>query len=270
MADGSATQSGRQAPYKADAMVQRYRQRRSRWYRWLRPPLPLLANPHESHLPAAPGSKLFVGGAGRAIRPGFLNVDLVYFPGVDVVADVENLPFKTDSIAAIECDAVLEHVRQPMNAVVELARVLRPGGLLHVVVPFCHPFHEYPRDYQRWTLDGLRELLSQFEILDLGLRTGPTATLLTFLLEYVKIVSPRRLRKAAYGVCGWLLWPFRYLDWWLMQKPEAAVLGNHVYALVEKPISSAAAVVSNSSFGEISGSTRPPAHQGNKPSHHPS
>jgi SAM-dependent methyltransferase len=244
MGDGSAKHSGSQAAYKADAMVQRYLRRQSIWRRWLRPPLPLLANPHESHLRAAQaGAKLFIGGAGRAIRPGFLNLDLVYFPGVDVVADVECLPFKGESIVAIECDAVLEHVQRPLNAVVEFARVLRPGGLLHVVVPFCHPFHEYPRDYQRWTLDGLRELLSQFEIVDLGVRTGPTATLLTFVLEYVKILSPRRLRKAAYGVCGWLLWPFRYLDLWLIQKPEAAILGNHVYALVRKPIPATSAAL---------------------------
>jgi SAM-dependent methyltransferase len=243
MTDGSAKHSSSQAPDKAEAMVLRYLRRQSIWYRLLRPPLPLTANPHESSLLPSQGLKLFVGGAGRTIRPGFVNLDLVCFPGVDVVADIECLPFSDESIVAIECDAVLEHVRRPLNAIVEFARVLRPGGFLHVVVPFCHPFHEYPRDYQRWTLDGLRELLSQFELVDIGLRTGPTATLLTFVLEYVKIVSPRRLRKAAYGVCGWLLWPLRYLDVWLIQRPEAAVLGNHVYALVRKPIPSTASTV---------------------------
>ena len=243
MAKGSAKHSGSQPAYKADAMVQRYLQRQSILHRWLRPPLPLFANPHESHLRAAQGAKLFVGGAGRPIRPGYFNLDLVCFPGVDVVADVECLPFKDDSIVAIECDAVFEHVRRPLNAVLEFARVLRPGGLMHVVVPFCHPFHEYPRDYQRWTLDGLRELLSQFEVVDIGVRTGPTATLLAFVLEYVKILSPRQLRKIAYGVCGWLLWPFRYLDLWLVERPDAAVLANHVYALVRKPIPSASAVL---------------------------
>jgi SAM-dependent methyltransferase len=169
MADGSAKRSGSQAAYKTDEMVQRYLRRQSVWHRLLQPPLPLLANPHESHLRAAQGAKLFIGGAGRAIRPGFLNLDLVYFPGVDVVADVECLPFKSESIVAIGCDAVLEHVQHPLNAAIEFYRVLRPGGLLHVVVPLCHPFHEYPRDYRRWTLDGLRELLSQFEMMDLGL-----------------------------------------------------------------------------------------------------
>src|SRR5712671_3596788 len=101
MAKGSAKHSGSQPAYKADAMVQRYLQRQSILHRWLRPPLPLFANPHESHLRAAQGAKLFVGGAGRPIRPGYFNLDLVCFAGVDVVADVECLPFKDDSIVAI-------------------------------------------------------------------------------------------------------------------------------------------------------------------------
>lgn len=235
--EDSVKPAGTEPSAKADAMIRRYARRRSPWYRRLRPPLPLLANPREPGLPPAEGMKLFVGGAGRTIRPGFLNLDLVYVPGVDVVADVEDLPFFGDSIAAIECDAVLEHVRRPERAVAEFLRVLRPGGHLHVVVPFCHPFHEYPRDYRRWTVDGLRELLCGFEVMDCGLRTGPTATLLAFVLEYVKLLTPRPLRRVTYGISGWLLWPLRYLDAWLMSKPEAKILGNHVYALVRKPIS---------------------------------
>ena len=84
----------------------------------------------------------------------------------------------------------------------------------------------------------MRELLGQFETVDIGVRTGPTATLLSFVLEYVKIVSPRPLRKVAYGVCGWLLWPLRYLDLWLMQRREGTIMGNHLYALVRKPLPS--------------------------------
>ena len=98
-------------------------------------------------------------------------------------------------------------------------------------------FFQHPaRDYQRWTIDGLRELLSEFEIIDIGLRTGPTTTLLSFMLEYAKMISPRPFRKVAYGVSCWLLWPLRYLDVWLMQRPEATIMGNHVYALLRKPI----------------------------------
>jgi SAM-dependent methyltransferase len=217
------------------AMLDRYQRRRSRLYRLLRPPLPLISNPGESRLPQCAGVKLFIGGAGSAVPPSFLNVDLAPFSGVDLVADIQTLPFTDNSVAAIECDAVLEHVPRPIDAVTECLRVLRPGGLLHIVVPFCHPFHEYPKDYQRWTLDGLKQLLGRFQIIDAGIRAGPTATILSFALEYVKLISPKPLKKMAYAFCGWLVWPFRYVDVWLNKKPDACILANHFYVLARKP-----------------------------------
>lgn len=217
------------------AMTETYERRKRRLYRLLRPPLPLIHNPRESLLPETDGIKLFIGGAGGEIPPGFMNVDLVPFPGVDLVANLESLPFADGSVAAIQCDAVLEHVMNPAGSVAEMLRVLRPGGYLHVAVPFCHPFHAYPSDYTRWTLEGLRQLLRDFHVLDAGMRTGPTATLLAVVLEYVKVVGPQALRKPLYGFFGWLLWPLRYLDLWLNERPEAWRLANHIYALARKP-----------------------------------
>lgn len=67
----------------------------------------------------------------------------------------------------------------------ELTRVLAHGGYLHLATPFCHPFHQYPEDYRRITLDGLKQLAGgQLEVVAEGWRTGPTATALLFLLEY--------------------------------------------------------------------------------------
>lgn len=109
---------------------------------------------------------------------------------------------------------------------------------MHLVVPFCHPFHAYPTDYQRWTIDGLKGLLSEFEIVSIGIRTGPTATMLTFVLEFVKVLSPGPLKKPARAICAWIIWPFRYLDLWLNRRPDAYVLANHIYALVRKRNSS--------------------------------
>ena len=70
----------------------------------------------------------------------------------------EALPFQDGLFQRIECDAVLEHVRDPQKVMSEIRRVLAPGGYVHLVTPFCHPFHEYPKDYRRFTLDGLKEL----------------------------------------------------------------------------------------------------------------
>jgi SAM-dependent methyltransferase len=163
-------------------------------------------------------------------------LDIVKVGGVDVVADIHELPFAAETFGAVECDAVLEHVSDAARAVRELHRVLRPGGQLHVVVPFCHPFHAYPFDFTRWTIPGLRRLVSSFDLLDIGVRTGPTATLLTFLLEYVKLLVPSRFATAAYGVVGWVLWPARYIDRWLLKSSRAHVMANSIYVLAVKPL----------------------------------
>jgi SAM-dependent methyltransferase len=203
--------------------------------RWLEPPAPLVRNPREPTDFPLGRWNLYIGGAGRAVD-GFVNLDLFPMPGVDVAADAHHLPFPAALFQRIECDAVLEHVRRPEEVMAELRRVLAPGGYLHLVTPFCHPFHEYPRDYRRFTLDGLKELAGPLEVVAEGWRTGPTATLLVFTIEYCKLLLPWRWWRAlAHVTLGWSLFPLRYLDLLLLGMPYADRLGNHCYLWLRKP-----------------------------------
>ena len=226
-----------------EALEQRYRERNSRrWLarlrRLLEPPLPVFLNPAEpTNFPLGRWN-LYIGGAGRAVD-GYVNLDLLAIPGVDVAADAEHLPFPAGIFTRVECDAVLEHVADAGAVFREIVRVTAPGGYIHLVTPFCHPFHEYPRDYRRFTLDGLKNLSARSEtplqIVAEGWRTGPTATLLVFFIEYVKLLLPfRAWRVVAHGVCGWILFPLRYLDLWLLRSGEARRLGNHCYLWLKK------------------------------------
>lgn len=52
-----------------------------------------------------------------------------------LVADAEDLPFKANQFEAVFCLEVLEHVLRPKKAILEMKRVLRPGGYLIVLVP---------------------------------------------------------------------------------------------------------------------------------------
>src|SRR5579872_5127794 len=113
---------------------------RDRLRRALTPPAPLIENPREPRDFPLGRWNLYIGGAGRAVS-GYVNLDLFALPGVDVAADAEALPFRTGLFTRIECDAVLEHVRHPECVMREMIRVLAPGGTLHLVTPFCHPFH---------------------------------------------------------------------------------------------------------------------------------
>lgn len=208
---------------------------RDRVRRLLEPPAPFLMNPSEPQGFPLGRWNLYIGGAGRNV-PGYINIDLFGVPGVDIVADAEQLPFCDEVFQRVECDAVLEHVRDPSKVMQEIFRVLASGGYAHVVTPFCHPFHEYPNDFRRFSLDGLRLLAGPMEIVAEGWRTGPTATLLITVIEYVKLLLPwKAWRVVSHGVCGWLLFPLRSLDLILFRSPHANRIGNHCYMWFRKP-----------------------------------
>jgi len=88
---------------------------------------------------AAMGDRVRVNlGAGHIARPEYLNVDSRELDGIDVVADVGDLPFEDGSLFEIYSAHVLEHF--PME---ELRKVLlpywvsllAPGGIFVAVVP---------------------------------------------------------------------------------------------------------------------------------------
>jgi ubiquinone/menaquinone biosynthesis C-methylase UbiE len=49
-----------------------------------------------------------------------------------LVGDVADLPFADSTFDAVFCSAVLQHLREPLNALREFRRVLRPGGVVGV------------------------------------------------------------------------------------------------------------------------------------------
>lgn len=207
---------------------------RHRIVRLLTPPAPFLTARDEAIEAPLGRWNLYIGGGGRVVD-GYVNIDLFPIPGVDVAADAERLPFPDGVFGRVECDAVLEHVRSPERVMREIERVLAPGGYAHIVTPFCHPFHEYPRDYRRFTPDGLKLLAGGLEVVGEGWRTGPTATMLVFVLEYVKLWLPWRWwRVLAHFGLGWALFPFRYLDLLFRNSRHIGRIGNHCYLWLRK------------------------------------
>jgi len=77
---------------------------------------------------------------------------------LDIQGDLERLPLKPGSVDRILCMVVLEHTRNPRQVLTEFVRVLKPGGTLHMVVPFLWEEHQAPRDYLRFTRYGVRLL----------------------------------------------------------------------------------------------------------------
>lgn len=63
---------------------------------------------------------------------------------LDIVSDITKIPVQTASFDAVLCVEVLEHVPEPINALSELSRILKPGGKLILTLPFCSMTHFAP------------------------------------------------------------------------------------------------------------------------------
>lgn len=59
----------------------------------------------------------------------------LYEAGVDVIADICNLPFPANSHDVVLCSMVLEHIPNDVKAMQEIHRILKPGGKAFITVP---------------------------------------------------------------------------------------------------------------------------------------
>lgn len=104
--------------------------------------------------------------------------------GADVVGDIHNIPLKDESIDAIICSSVLEHVENPIVAVKEMYRILKKGGKLFAHIPSTYPYHarkgHYP-DYWRFFDDTIHLLFKDFSRFDFVKRGGYFKAVFFFL-----------------------------------------------------------------------------------------
>jgi SAM-dependent methyltransferase len=92
----------------------------------------------------------------------YLGVDMRPGPGVDCVADVEELPQRTASVGTVIALNTFEHVPHFWKGFAELGRVLRPDGVFLVSCPFYFHIHSYPSDYWRFTPEAFKLLLKDY------------------------------------------------------------------------------------------------------------
>jgi len=179
---------------------------------------------------------LDVGAGGRRIADGITTLDAAPGPGVDVVGDIHDLPLETDSFDCVLCTGTLEHVRDPWRAVRELFRVLKPGGIVHIDVPFIQGYHADPSDYWRFTIDGLDLLCGSFEKISSGVHIGPTCGLVWVAREWADSLSTNRyLSNVLLAGMAIVTAPLKYLDYLVIRSTKSHRVASAVYFRGRKP-----------------------------------
>ena len=120
----------------------------------------------------APGVVMDVGAKDGRYRPlvpstEYLTLDIRPESGADIVGDVHDVPRGSDSLDTVLATEVLEHCYDPAQAVREIHRILRPGGVCVLSTRFIHAYHPDPHDYFRFSRDGLELLFRDFSRVEL-------------------------------------------------------------------------------------------------------
>jgi len=177
-----------------------------------------------------------LGAGGRRINGRTFTVDGNATTRPDLVSDLHSVPLEDARFDCAVCTGTLEHVADPGAVGRELVRLLKPGGIAYIDVPFMQGFHADPDDFRRWTLHGLRRFCEGIglDVVQSGVHIGPGSALSWVASEYVRILLGGLLGKAASVVVRWLLLPVLFIDEWVARLPEAVRIACGVYVVARK------------------------------------
>lgn len=92
----------------------------------------------------------------------FIRVDINEKAKPDVIADLNNsLPFSDNFADTVFLFNAIYILEDPVKTLLEINRILKPGGRLFITSPFIFNEAKEPNDYWRFTSEGLEKILKE-------------------------------------------------------------------------------------------------------------
>jgi SAM-dependent methyltransferase len=168
-------------------------------------------------------SQDFAGLDGEQLRHGA-------YGQIDYRCDIASVPVADGEFDAILCTEVLEHVREPVKVVQEMARILKPGGRLMLTAPLGSGIHQEPYHYYGgytpyWYHDFLGA--AGFAEIKVGANAG---SFKFFSQEAIRFVQTTRPFKLGMPWAAELLW----FPLWLLLVPVLALAVPLVCSVLDR------------------------------------
>lgn len=178
-----------------------------------------------------------VGCGNQRIDEEIICLDLFDYDVVDIVCDLESLPFKSESIDAFVSQSVLEHLPDPVEVVHGFSRCTKKGGIGVHLVPFLYPFHSSPYDFQRYTHQGMAVLFKDFDVIEQTNATGPVTLFLVCIIEFLSALfsfGQEKIKGYIYlALCG-ILFPIKFLDFPFVNKKKFIAMAPTIFSILRK------------------------------------
>lgn len=106
----------------------------------------------------------------------------------DLLGTAYDIPATDNSFDSGLCTAVLEHLEEPLDALIECRRVVKPGGYVIYSIPFIWHIHEKPRDFYRYSKYGIKYLFEKagFTIIEIKPLSGFWTTFGQLFIYYIQ------------------------------------------------------------------------------------
>ena len=173
-------------------------------------------------------------GSGQDSHEGFVNIDLGRYKPVNLISDLAEIPFKSNSIELIVSNSVLEHIYDFRSVIEEVCRVMKPGGYFYLCVPNAGCIRHHKLDYHRWTQPGLRMLFDdRFELIESGACRGIAYAIVPYveaLITYsIKNKFLLRIARSLWRIVSKPLYRIKYSN-----SEDYQALSQTLYILVRK------------------------------------